>query len=63
MEWFDCVASRSGPLDQEATEVAFTVVDQITVCVAYEIDGERKSLFSVTSKRNRAKPIIKTYTG
>lgn len=46
MGWFDCVASRYGVQAQGATEVALTVVDalgyldEIPVCVGYEIDGK-----------------------
>ena len=46
MGWFDCVASRYGVRMQGATEVALTVLDvlgyldEIPVCVGYEIDGE-----------------------
>lgn len=44
--WYDCVASRYGCMLQGATEVALTVVDplgyldEIPLCVAYELDGE-----------------------
>ncbi len=46
MGWFDCVASKYGCRLQGATDVAFTVLDvlgyldEIPVCVGYEIDGE-----------------------
>ena len=46
MGWFDAVASRYGCRLQGATEVALTVVDalgyldEIPMCVGYEIDGE-----------------------
>mgnify|MGYP000388161751 FL=1 len=44
--WFDAVATRYGCRIQGATEVAFTVLDvlgyldEIPVCIGYEIDGE-----------------------
>ena len=44
--WFDAVATRYGCRIQGATEVAFTVLDvlgyldEIPVCVGYEIDGQ-----------------------
>ena len=46
MGWFDCVASKYGCRVQGTTDVAFTVLDvlgyleEIPVCVGYEIDGE-----------------------
>ena len=46
MGWFDCVASKYGCRMQGTTDVAFTVLDvlgyldEIPVCVGYEIDGE-----------------------
>lgn len=48
MGWFDAVASRYGCRMQGATEVALTVLDvlgyldEIPVCVGYEIDGSEK---------------------
>ena len=45
MGWYDCVASRYGCRLQGTTDVAFTVLDvlgyldEIPVCVAYEVDG------------------------
>ncbi|MCD8045089.1 MAG: adenylosuccinate synthase [Clostridiales bacterium] len=69
MGWFDCVASRYGCRLQGATDVAFTVLDvlgyldEIPVCVGYEIDGEVTTDFPVTSKLNRAKPVLKTLPG
>ena len=46
MGWFDCVASKYGCRLQGTTDVAFTVLDvlgyldEIPVCVGYEINGE-----------------------
>ena len=46
MGWFDCVATRYGCRMQGTTDVAFTVLDvlgyldEIPVCVGYEIDGK-----------------------
>ena len=57
MGWFDCVASRYGVRMQGATEVALTVLDvlgyldEIPVCVGYEIDGEVVKDFPVTAKQ------------
>lgn len=69
MGWFDAVATRYGCRMQGATEVALTVVDalgyldEIPMCVGYEIDGEIVKDFPVTYKLEKAKPILKTYKG
>ncbi|MDP4121241.1 MAG: adenylosuccinate synthetase, partial [Bacillota bacterium] len=69
MGWLDLVASRYGCQVQGATSVAFTVVDalgyldEIPVCVAYELDGEKIDYFPSTTKLKKAKPILKTLPG
>lgn len=69
MGWFDAVATRYGCRMQGATEVALTVVDalgyldEIPMCVGYEIDGEIVKDFPVTYKLEKAKPVLKTYKG
>ena len=69
MGWFDCVASRYGVRMQGATEVALTVLDvlgyldEIPVCVGYEIDGEVTRDFPVTAKLAKAKPVYKVLPG
>lgn len=69
MGWFDAVATRYGCRMQGATEVALTVVDalgyldEIPMCVGYEIDGEVIKDFPVTYKLEKAKPVLKTYKG
>ncbi len=69
MGWFDCVASRYGCRVQGTTQVAFTVLDvlgyldEIPVCVGYEIDGEVTKDFPTTNKLNKAKPVLKTLPG
>lgn len=69
MGWFDCVASRYGVMAQGATEVALTVIDalgyldEIPVCVGYEIDGKVTKEFPTTPSLNRAKPVLKTLPG
>ena len=69
MGWFDCVASKYGCRLQGATDVAFTVLDvlgyldEIPVCVAYDIDGEITTDFPVTPKLEKAKPVLKTLPG
>lgn len=69
MGWFDCVATKYGCRLQGATDVAFTVLDalgyldEIPVCVGYEIDGEVTTDFPVTYKLEKAKPILKKLPG
>lgn len=69
MGWFDAVASRYGCRLQGATEVALTVVDalgyldEIPMCVGYEIDGEVTKDFPVTYKLEKAKPVFKKFKG
>lgn len=69
MGWFDCVASKYGCRLQGTTDVAFTVLDvlgyldEIPVCVGYEIDGEVTTDFPVTARLEKAKPVLKTLPG
>ena len=69
MGWLDLVATRYGCRVQGATQVAFTVLDvlgyldEIPVCVAYELDGERIDYFPSTTKLKRAKPILEKLPG
>ena len=69
MGWFDCVASKYGCRMQGATDVAFTVLDvlgyldEIPVCVGYEIDGEVTKEFPVTHLLEKAKPVYKVLPG
>jgi len=69
MGWFDCVATRYGCQVQGATAVAFTAIDclsyldEIPVCVGYEIDGVVTQAFPATTKLHRAKPVLKTLKG
>lgn len=69
MGWFDCVASKYGCRLQGATDVAFTVLDvlgyldEIPVCVGYEIDGEVTTDFPVTAKLEKAKPVLEKLPG
>lgn len=69
MGWFDCVASKYGCRLQGTTDVAFTVLDvlgyldEIPVCVGYEMDGEVTTDFPVTHKLEKAKPVLKTMPG
>lgn len=69
MGWFDCVASKYGCRLQGTTDVAFTVLDvlgyldEIPVCVGYDIDGEVTTDFPVTHKLEKAKPVLKKLPG
>ncbi len=69
MGWFDCVASKYGCRLQGTTDVAFTVLDvlgyldEIPVCVGYEIDGEVTKEFPVTHLLERANPVLKVLPG
>ena len=69
MGWYDCVGSKYGCRLQGATDVALTVLDvlgyldEIPVCVGYDIDGEVTTDFPVTHILEKAKPIYKTLPG
>ncbi len=69
MGWFDCVASKYGCRIQGTTDVAFTVLDvlgyldEIPVCVGYEIDGEVTTDFPSTAKLKKAKPVYEVLPG
>ena len=69
MGWFDAVASRYGCRIQGATEAALTVLDvlgyldEIPVCVGYEIDGKVSRDFPTTAKLNRAVPVYEKLPG
>lgn len=67
MGWLDLVATRYGCRVQGTTKIAFTVLDvlgyldEIPVCVGYELDGERIDYFPSTTKLKRAKPILRCF--
>ncbi|WP_312501208.1 adenylosuccinate synthase [Lacrimispora sp.] len=69
MGWFDAVASRYGCRIQGSTEVALTVLDvlgyldELHICVGYEIDGKVTKDFPTTVELNKAKPIYTTLPG
>lgn len=69
MGWFDCVASKYGCRIQGTTDVAFTVLDvlgyldEIPVCVAYDIDGEITTEFPTTHLLEKAKPVLEVLPG
>lgn len=67
--WFDAVATRYGCRIQGTTEAAFTVLDvlgyldEIPVCVGYEINGEVTREFPPTAKLEKAKPVFTKLPG
>ena len=67
--WFDCVATRYGIECQGATTVVMTALDclsyleEIPVCVGYEIDGVVTTDFPTTPQLKKAKPVLKTLKG
>ncbi|MDO4452849.1 MAG: adenylosuccinate synthase [Lachnospiraceae bacterium] len=69
MGWFDVVASKYGCRMQGTTDVAFTVLDvlgyldEIPVCVAYDIDGKITTDFPTTHLLEKAKPVLETLPG
>ena len=69
MGWFDCVASKYGCRMQGTTDVAFTVLDvlgyldEIPVCVGYEINGEVTTEFPTTYLLEKAKPVLEVLPG
>ena len=69
MGWFDAVASRYGVRMQGATEVSLTVLDvlgyldELPICVGYEIDGKVTKDFPVTAELKKAKPVYETLPG
>ena len=69
MGWLDLVASRYGCQAQGATSVAMTVLDalgyldEIPVCVAYELDGRRIDSFPPTCDLKRCKPVLEKLPG
>lgn len=69
MGWFDCVASRFGCKIQGATQAVLTVIDvlgyldEIKVCVGYEIDGKITKDFPATVELAKAKPVYETLPG
>ena len=67
--WFDCVASRYGVRVQGTTEVVLTIVDalgyldEIPVCVGYEIGGKVTRDFPTTPSLAKAKPVWQVLPG
>lgn len=69
MGWFDAVATRYGCEVQGTTHAVLTVIDalgyldELKVCVGYEIDGEVTRDFPVTPLLEKAKPVYVTLPG
>lgn len=69
MGWFDAVASKYGCRLQGTTDVAFTVLDvlgyldEIPVCIGYEIDGKVTTDFPTTALLKKAKPVYEVLPG
>jgi len=67
--WFDAVATKYGCMVQGATQVALTCLDvlgyldEIRVCVGYEISGVITDQFPTTPKLMGAKPVFVTLPG
>ena len=65
----DAVATRYGVRMQGTTEVALTVIDvlgyldEIPMCVGYEIDGKVTKDFPTTAQLEKAKPVLKPFPG
>lgn len=61
--WVDAVATRYGVMVQGATQVVLTnldvlgYLDEIPVCVAYEVDGKQITEFPATPTLMRCKPV------
>ena len=69
MGWLDCVATKYGCRMQGTTDVAFTVLDvlgyldEIPVCIGYEIDGKVTTDFPTTPTLEKAKPVFDQAAG
>ena len=67
--WFDTVATKYGVKVQGATSIALTKLDilsymeEIPVCIAYDIDGKKTEAFPFPSQLAKAKPVMETLPG
>lgn len=69
MGWLDLVASRYGCILQGTTKVALSLIDvlgyldEIPVCVAYNIDGKETNQFPTSGLLEKAKPVYQYLPG
>lgn len=69
MGWFDAVATRYGCMLQGTTDVALSLIDvlgymeEIPVCVGYEIDGVVTDAFPAGDRLDYAKPVYEILPG
>lgn len=67
--WFDAVATKYGVKMQGATEVVLTCIDvlgyldEIKVCVGYDINGTITTDFPTTGELAISKPVYETFKG
>ncbi len=67
--WFDAVATKYGCMVQGATQAALTCLDvlgyldEIKVCVGYDVDGAVTDKFPTTPALMRARPVFETLPG
>ena len=67
--WFDCVATRYGIACQGATKVVMTALDclsyleEIPVCIGYELDGKVLRDFPTTPLLKKCKPVLMVLPG
>ncbi|MCP4535846.1 MAG: adenylosuccinate synthase [Chloroflexi bacterium] len=67
--WFDAVATRYGCRVQGATEVALSLVDvlgyldEVPICVGYDVDGKITDEFPDPPSLDRAKPVYERLPG
>jgi adenylosuccinate synthase len=67
--WFDAVATRYGCRVQGATEIALTLLDvlgyldEIPICVAYDVGGEITKKFPVSARLDAARPVFEKVRG
>ncbi|MGD8861696.1 MAG: adenylosuccinate synthase [Myxococcales bacterium] len=66
---FDAVATRHGARAQGADELAVTLLDvldaleEVPICVGYDVDGELREDFPPTAELARAQPLYETLPG
>lgn len=67
--WFDAVATKYGCMVQGATQVVLTAIDclgyldEIKVCIGYEVNGKVSTNFPVPALLDQAKPVYETLPG